>query len=113
MKTLITFAAAIAIAMGTLVIGSIPASAHTIFTPDGMNLIPYAGYEDAVLVYGPDSSTVADGSVSPALEQPAAISQTSIVIGIVTGLAVIFIGLAFLSAARSNRPLIKDRRAER
>ena len=106
MKTAITFAAVIAIATGTLLAGSLPASAHIISTPDGVNVIPYAGYEDALLVYGADSATVLHGSVLPGVEQPAGISQLSIIIGIAVGLAVIVPGMAFLLAGHMNRPLI-------
>ncbi len=110
MKTAIMFAAVIAIATGAVLAGSLPASAHIIFTPDGVNMVPYAGYEDAVLVYGPDTATVAHGSVTSVLEQPAGISQLSIFIGIAVGLAVIVPGLAFVLAGRINSPLIPDLR---
>ncbi len=106
MRIAITFAAVIEIATGTLLAGSLPASAHISFTPDGVNIYPYAGYEDAVLVYGPDTATVVHGSVLPELEQPAGISQLSIIIGIAVGLAVIVPGLAFLLAGHMNRPFI-------
>ena len=110
MKTAITFAAVIAIATGTLLAGSLPASAHVVFTPDGTNMVPYAGYEDAVLVYGPDYATVAHGSILPELGEPAVISQLSIIIGIAIGLVITVSGLAFVLAGRINSPLIPDLR---